>query len=223
MATRTRAAPATRGRGPWGRRILIPLVLAQFLCSYAASSLNVAISAIAGDLGTNVTGVQTADHRLHADHGGADDPREQADRLTGPQALLPHRARRLRRRRADGRCLVKPRPARRSATRCCRGSARPCSFRRSTSSPRSSIPTWRRAPRHSAPSAPVPASERRSGRSSAARSPRRPAGAFRSFCRPSSSWASCSSLEGSRIRGRRTPRPRASMSWAPCSRPPASS
>jgi MFS family permease len=39
---------------------LRPLVLAQFLCSYAASSLNVAISAIAGDLNTNVTGVQTA-------------------------------------------------------------------------------------------------------------------------------------------------------------------
>lgn len=40
--------------------MLIPLVLAQFLCSYAASSMNVAISDIASDLGTTVSGVQAA-------------------------------------------------------------------------------------------------------------------------------------------------------------------
>ena len=33
------------------RAMLLPLVLAQFLCSFAASSLNVAISSIATDLG----------------------------------------------------------------------------------------------------------------------------------------------------------------------------
>lgn len=42
------------------RAMLIPLVLAQFLCSFAASSMNVAISSIANDLGTTVSGVQTA-------------------------------------------------------------------------------------------------------------------------------------------------------------------
>ncbi len=42
------------------RAMLVPLVLAQFICSYAASNMNVAISAIANDLGTNVSGVQAA-------------------------------------------------------------------------------------------------------------------------------------------------------------------
>src|SRR5690242_13196014 len=40
--------------------MLVPLVLAQFLCSFAATTMNVAISSIAGDLNTTVTGVQTA-------------------------------------------------------------------------------------------------------------------------------------------------------------------
>ena len=39
--------------------MLLPLVLAQFICSYAASNMNVAISSIAADLGTTVSGVQT--------------------------------------------------------------------------------------------------------------------------------------------------------------------
>jgi MFS family permease len=42
------------------RSILLPLALAQFIASYAASNMNVAISSIATDLGTTVTGVQTA-------------------------------------------------------------------------------------------------------------------------------------------------------------------
>ena len=40
--------------------LLLPLALAQFIASFAASSMNVAISSIANDLGTTVTGVQTA-------------------------------------------------------------------------------------------------------------------------------------------------------------------
>src|SRR5579862_955795 len=40
--------------------ILLPLALAQFIASYAASNMNVAISNIASDLGTTVRGVQTA-------------------------------------------------------------------------------------------------------------------------------------------------------------------
>jgi MFS family permease len=39
--------------------MLLPLVMAQFICSYAASNMNVAISSIAADLGTTVAGVQT--------------------------------------------------------------------------------------------------------------------------------------------------------------------
>jgi len=40
--------------------MILPLALAQFIASYAATNMNVAISAIAQDLGTTVAGVQTA-------------------------------------------------------------------------------------------------------------------------------------------------------------------
>jgi MFS family permease len=42
------------------KAMILPLALAQFIASYAASNMNVAISAIAKDLGTTVSGVQTA-------------------------------------------------------------------------------------------------------------------------------------------------------------------
>src|SRR5690348_8767813 len=42
------------------RAMILPLTLAQFIASYAATSTSVAISAIATDLGTTVAGVQTA-------------------------------------------------------------------------------------------------------------------------------------------------------------------
>ncbi len=42
------------------RKMLIPLALAQFICSFAGSNMNVAISSISKDLGTTVHGVQTA-------------------------------------------------------------------------------------------------------------------------------------------------------------------
>jgi MFS family permease len=38
---------------------VLPLALAQFIASYAATNMNVAISTIADDLGTTITGVQT--------------------------------------------------------------------------------------------------------------------------------------------------------------------
>ena len=40
--------------------MLIPLALAQFICSFAGSNMNVAINSIAKDIGTTVHGVQTA-------------------------------------------------------------------------------------------------------------------------------------------------------------------
>ena len=43
-----------------GRAMILPLALAQFIASYAATNMNVAISSIASDLGTDVAGVQTA-------------------------------------------------------------------------------------------------------------------------------------------------------------------
>jgi MFS family permease len=53
-AETTRPPPAT------ARAMILPLALAQFIASYAATNMNVAISAIASDLGTTVAGVQTA-------------------------------------------------------------------------------------------------------------------------------------------------------------------
>ena len=41
------------------RTMIVPLALAQFIASYAATNMNVAISAIATDLDTSVRGLQT--------------------------------------------------------------------------------------------------------------------------------------------------------------------
>jgi MFS family permease len=53
------SAEAARPAAPGGSLIL-PLALAQFIASYAATNMNVAISSIASDLHTTVFGVQTA-------------------------------------------------------------------------------------------------------------------------------------------------------------------
>src|SRR4051794_7733226 len=42
------------------RRLILPLALAQFICSFAGSNMNVMITDIAADLNTTVQGVQTA-------------------------------------------------------------------------------------------------------------------------------------------------------------------
>ena len=58
MATKAQAGTTTLGRvSP--RSMLLPLALAQFIASYACTNMNVAVSAIAQDLGTTVQGVQT--------------------------------------------------------------------------------------------------------------------------------------------------------------------
>src|SRR5215212_10922794 len=41
------------------RRLIAPLALAQFICSFAGSNMNVMISDISNDLNTDVKGVQT--------------------------------------------------------------------------------------------------------------------------------------------------------------------
>lgn len=43
-----------------GAAVVLPLALAQFIASYAATNMNVAISTIAADIGTTVIGIQTA-------------------------------------------------------------------------------------------------------------------------------------------------------------------
>src|SRR6266700_7826840 len=52
--------PTASKAGAAARAMILPLALAQFIASYAATNMNVAISAIAQDLGTTVAGVQTA-------------------------------------------------------------------------------------------------------------------------------------------------------------------
>src|SRR5439155_3308144 len=52
--------PSAPKAGAAARALILPLALAQFIASYAATNMNVAISAIAKDLGTTVAGVQTA-------------------------------------------------------------------------------------------------------------------------------------------------------------------
>ena len=49
---------ATTAVATSSRTLVPPLALAQFIASYAASNMNVAISDIAGDLGTSVSGIQ---------------------------------------------------------------------------------------------------------------------------------------------------------------------
>jgi MFS family permease len=63
MGAETGPNPERTGRAvdrTSARAMILPLALAQFICSYAATNMNVAISAIANDLGTTVAGVQTA-------------------------------------------------------------------------------------------------------------------------------------------------------------------
>ncbi|THA86204.1 MFS transporter [Streptomyces sp. A0592] len=53
------AEPAAPGRTPGARRgVLAPLALAQFICSFAGSNMNVMINDISTDLDTTVQGVQ---------------------------------------------------------------------------------------------------------------------------------------------------------------------
>ena len=42
------------------RRLILPLAMAQFICSFAGSNMNVMIADISDDLDTSVKGVQTA-------------------------------------------------------------------------------------------------------------------------------------------------------------------
>jgi MFS family permease len=52
------ALPARTAMSP--RRLILPLALAQFICSFAGSNMNVMIADISDDLDTDVKGVQTA-------------------------------------------------------------------------------------------------------------------------------------------------------------------
>src|SRR4051794_32912524 len=51
---------ATGKPSPELRRVLIPLALAQFICSFAGSNMNVMITDMSDDLDTTVQGIQIA-------------------------------------------------------------------------------------------------------------------------------------------------------------------
>ena len=53
-------ATILQARSPAARRLILPLALAQFICSFAGSNMNVMITDISHDLDTDVQGVQTA-------------------------------------------------------------------------------------------------------------------------------------------------------------------
>src|SRR5829696_496061 len=55
-------ADGTEATRPWSesRRLILPLALAQFICSFAGSNMNVMINDISEDLDTTVQGVQAA-------------------------------------------------------------------------------------------------------------------------------------------------------------------
>jgi MFS family permease len=55
----TRTTPAGDAAMAAAKAAVLPLALAQFVASYAGSNMNVAISSIASDLDTSVTGIQT--------------------------------------------------------------------------------------------------------------------------------------------------------------------
>src|SRR5207247_5525642 len=57
MTASAYTAPATRTRV--ASRLTLPLALAQFICSFAGSNMNVMINDISDDLNTSVKGVQT--------------------------------------------------------------------------------------------------------------------------------------------------------------------
>src|SRR5437764_15286747 len=52
--------PVTGKPSPELRRVLVPLALAQFICSFAGSNMNVMITDMSEDLGTTVQGIQVA-------------------------------------------------------------------------------------------------------------------------------------------------------------------
>src|SRR5262249_29873070 len=53
------AQPAVATASRAARRLIAPLALAQFICSFAGSNMNVMINDISKDLNTSVKGVQT--------------------------------------------------------------------------------------------------------------------------------------------------------------------
>ena len=83
MSTRT----GTQGTPP-ARWLLLPLALAQFICSFAGSNMNVMLNDMSQRPRHHGPGHPALDHPLPAGHGGADDPLRQADRAARRKTCL---------------------------------------------------------------------------------------------------------------------------------------
>ena len=79
------------------RRVLVPLALAQFICSFAGSNMNVMINDISKDLDTTVQGVQIAITLFLLVMAALMIPGGKLTDRYGRKRLLHRRARRLRR------------------------------------------------------------------------------------------------------------------------------
>src|SRR5258707_4641310 len=77
------------------RRMLVPLALAQFICSFAGSNMNVMINDISHDLHTDVTGVQTTITLFLLIMAGLLIPCRKVDQRWGRQCRLHRRLRRF--------------------------------------------------------------------------------------------------------------------------------
>ena len=81
------------------RRMLVPLALAQFICSFAGSNMNVMINDISHDLHTDVQGVQVCITLFLLVMAALMIPCGKLTDRYGRKRLLPARAARLRGRR----------------------------------------------------------------------------------------------------------------------------
>ena len=91
------------------RKILVPLALAQFICSFAGSNMNVMITDISKDLDTTVQGVQIAITVFLLVMAALMIPGGKLTDRWGRKRCFTHRPRHLRDRRADERGLSGPR------------------------------------------------------------------------------------------------------------------
>ena len=91
------------------RQVLVPLALAQFICSFAGSNMNVMINDISEDLDTTVQGVQVAITIFLLVMAALMIPGGKLTDRYGRKRLLHRRARRLRRRRPAERGRPRPR------------------------------------------------------------------------------------------------------------------
>ena len=80
------ASPAVSAQG-----MVVPLALAQFIASFAATNMNVAISTIANDIGTTVIGMQTTITLFTLTMAALMIPGSKLTEILGPQEVLRRR------------------------------------------------------------------------------------------------------------------------------------